>query len=174
MTNPLMKEIEKEAARRFLNLYNKRFGFHFEIISVNNPPDPDISCKDKKSGENLDLEITGLENLKGDMKKEFERIKGGPFYLGDSYGMRGNIEKILENLEILLKKKLLISYSGIPTALVIWRIISIWNCREFSSMAGGAVRKILQGYESNFPKGIWIFCHAEDVSGEDILNLYEV
>ena len=174
MTNPLMKEIEKEAARRFLVLYNKRFEFHFEIISINNPPDPDISCKDKKSGENLDLEITGLENLKGDMKKEFERIKGGPFYLGESFGMRGNIEKILENLEILLKKKLLISYSGIPTALVIWRIISLWNCREFNSMAGGAVQKILQGYESNFPKGIWIFCHAEDVSGEDILNLYEV
>jgi hypothetical protein len=174
MTNPLMKEIEKESARKFLDLYNKRFGFHFEIISINNPPDPDISCKDKKSGENLDLEITCLENLKGDMKKEFARIKGGPFYLGDSFGMRGNIEIILENLEILLEKKLLTSYSGIPTALVIRRIISLWNCREFSSMAGEAIRKILQGNESNFPKGIWIFCHAEGASGEDILNLYDV
>ena len=74
MTNPLMKEIEEEAARKFLDLYNKRLGFQFEIICINNPPDPDITCKDKKSGENLDLEITGLENLKGDMKKEFERI----------------------------------------------------------------------------------------------------
>ena len=119
MTNELMKEIEVKIARRFLEIYNKKMGCHFTIDHVGESPD--IGCIDEKTGERLDLEIAVHENLGGDIKKEFERIRGERESLGFSMGMRGNIDNILENMKALLEKKLLAFYSNTPTALVIGR-----------------------------------------------------
>ena len=168
-----MKEIEKDVARRFLNLYNLRIGTSFEVIEVGETPD--IRCIEKNNGKNLDLEITILQNLDEDARKEFERIKGERDSLGTSLGMRGNFEEILSNLKKVLDKKLKSNYEGTPTALVIGRVTSIWSCNDWQTLPGikETVRGLIQGKEKRYPMGIWMFCTNENSSGDDILNLVE-
>ena len=172
MTSELMKKIEEDVALRFLKIYNTRNGCAFEIIQIGEAPD--IYCEDKKSGEKLYLEISTHENLEGDIRKEFERLRGERYTLGNSLGQRGNIENILKNLRILLEKKLQASYSNSPTALVIGRVITIWSCREWQIFAVKMAQEVFQGKEQNYPKGVWIFCTTDDTTNEDILNLMEI
>jgi hypothetical protein len=107
MTSELMKEVELEIAKRFLEIYNSKFRTSFQIVESGEAPD--ISCQD--DGIELYLEITVHENLEGDIRKEFERIKGHRQSLGMSQGQRGNLDNILENLKKRLEKKLQASYS---------------------------------------------------------------
>ena len=98
-------------------------GSNYEIVGVGETPD--IQCEDKNRGVKFDLEITILENLKGDAKKEFERIRGDRDAFDLSNGQRGNFDIILHNLKILLDNKLNASYENTRTALVIGRVTSI-------------------------------------------------
>ena len=172
MTNELMKEIEVKIARRFLEIYNKKMGCHFTIDHVGESPD--IGCIDEKTGERLDLEIAVYENLGGDIKKEFERIRGERESLGLSMGMRGNIDNILENLKTLLDKKLLASYGNTPTALVIGRITTIWSPNDWRVFAAQFVKVLFQGREENFQKGVWIFWDKSETENGELLNLLDM
>ncbi|MCH7663482.1 MAG: hypothetical protein IH859_06400 [Chloroflexi bacterium] len=144
------------------------------IIAVGEAPD--IRSKDINSGVELDIEITILENLKGDAKTEFERIRGDREGFDLSNGQRGNFDNILINLEILLDNKLNASYENTRTALVIGRVTSIWSCNNWKTLPGirEKVRQIIQGKEDYYPMGIWMFCASENSFEEDILNLVTI
>jgi hypothetical protein len=172
MTNELMKEIEKEIGSRFLEIYNEKLGCRFTIDHIGESPD--IGCVDNRTGERLYLEIAVHQNLEGDAKKEFERIRGERESLGLSMGMRGNIDNILGNLGVLLEKKLQASYSGTPTALVIARITTIWSPNDWRIFATQFARDIFQGREHNYPKGVWIFWEGSETRKGEILNLLQI
>lgn len=172
MTNKLMKEIEVEVAQSFLDIFNTRTGCAFEILHTGESPD--IYCLDKMSGEKLSIEITMHENLEGDIKKKFEMIKDKRSTMGNSLGMRGCMENILQNLRKLLDKKLQATYSNTHTALVIGRVTTLWSCNEWRIMAAEFAREVFQGKENSYPKGVWIFCTDDETTSSDILNLLEI
>ena len=172
MTNELMKEIEEAVALRFLKIYNNKRGCSFTIDHIGECPD--ISCIDNKSGEKLFLEIASLQNLEGDTKKEFERIRKGWTSLGLSMGMRGNIHSILENLRYLLDKKLLASYSNTPTALVIGQVTTIWSLNDWIIFAAQFAQYVFKDREQNYPKGVWLFWEGSETSKGEILNLLDI
>jgi hypothetical protein len=172
MTNGLKKDIELAVGQRFLDIYNKRFGYSFEILDTGETPD--VYCLDVDSGQKLNIEITILGNLPDDAKKEFERLRGERMTLGTSIGNRGNLDKIWDNIRVQLRKKLLSNYENTPTALVIGRVTTVWSCSDLVVSWRDRIREIVRGKENHYPKGIWIFCADTHGTSDEILNFFDV
>jgi hypothetical protein len=146
------KKIELATAELFLRLYNDEMKTAFSVVSQNETPD--VHCKDRKTGQELELEISLLQNLPGEIA----------FILG-----RGNqprspttettavslFDDVYKELEKSLSKKLLSKYSE-KTALVLRQTSILWSPEDWKLIARDIRNMVLKEREKNYGKGIWI------------------
>lgn len=148
------KRIEKITAELFLELYNPRFGTAFEIEKLGETPD--VNCIDSKNGDLLELEISLLENLSGEVQHILGR---GPKPTSPTTGTTvvSFFNDTADKLRSSLKKKLLSSYDP-NTALVLRQVSIIWEPKDWELVADVFRKEVLSGKEVNFGSGVWIIC----------------
>lgn len=147
------KLIERKTAEIFLDLYNPIKGTLFEIKYIGEAPD--VTCIDRKTGKILNLEITLLENIHGDIAHELGRGKKpiSPTTGTTAIDFKQDVVPIIRER---LESKLLASY-GENTALVIRQVSILWERMEWDWITP-SIRKLLNGKEDNYGKGIWVIC----------------
>lgn len=148
------KRIEETTANLFLDLYNEKFGTHLEIDYLSDAPD--VVCIDRTDDKVLNLEISLIEDLLGDVKHILGR---GPKPKSPVTGTTvvSFTEDAVERLNKSLEDKLLSSY-GSSTALVLRQVSPLWEPHEWSMVADEIRDKVLAGRERNFSAGVWIIC----------------
>ena len=148
------KQIEEATANLFLKLYNKRFDATFEIDQLGDTPD--VVCSEPSTGRILNLEISLIEDLPGDIPYALGK---GPKPLSPTTGSTvvSFTDDSVEQLRNSLEKKLLSSY-GADTALVLRQVSPLWEPKEWALVAESFRQSVLQGRESNFGAGVWIIC----------------
>lgn len=51
------RRLEREATDGFLLVYRNRMGNHLHVLRPGKPPEPDIICRDKRTGEEVGIEV---------------------------------------------------------------------------------------------------------------------
>lgn len=148
------KKIEKETAQAFLSLYNPKYGTHFKVSELSEAPD--VVCKDAESGDILFLEVTLLENLKGNVAHELGR-GNPPISPTTKTTVIDFFKDVVPCFRKQLEKKLLSSY-GEKTALVLRQVSILWEPMEWEWIKPYFQAEILKGKESQFGAGIWVIC----------------
>jgi len=148
------QRIEKATAQLFLDLYNLKLQTHYVIQELSDTPD--VICIDPDTGRRLELEISLLEDVPGDVAYILNR---GPKPVSSStQTVAASFSKDSVNqLESSLRKKLLSTY-GADTALVLRQTSPLWEPKDWTSVAERFRIEILQGKERNFGAGVWIIC----------------
>jgi len=146
--------IEEATAKLFLNLYNARFSTNFVVDYLGDTPD--VVCIDRANNNVLNLEISLIEDLPGDVKYVLGR---GSKPTSPTTGTTAVsfTDDVVEQLRKSLEKKLLSSY-GANTALVLRQVSPLWEPREWSTVADEFKVKVFAGSENNFGAGVWIIC----------------
>ncbi len=143
---------EKKIAELFLDLYNDKMKTSFKIIELSEHPD--IICQDINSGEKLELEISLLEDIHGQI----------PYFLGRANQPISSLTKtagytfqdIIVTISSSLQNKLQCSY-GENTALVYYQVTGLLETRNWEHLQI-IFKDILNGKEKNYGAGIWIIC----------------
>lgn len=167
------QQIEKSTAETFLDMYNERYSTNFKIVRLGDTPD--VECEDKKTGEELFLEITLLEDWDGDIQALLgrgQRRSTSPVtgFLAVSFD-QDTLSKLRERLE----SKLLASY-GPNTALVVRQVGIPWSFQDYQRYAKQLLSQVFRGREQSYGAGVWILCWdtASWPAKEDIFLLSEV
>ena len=140
--------IEYETAIVFLRLYNKMFQTNYKIMELSDIPD--VICRDLSTGEELSLEITLHEDVKGEISFLLGKTKENPKHESVVRLAKTKEEEALFALMESVDKKLLKDY-GKQVALVIRHMSSkSWN-RNIEK-----VKWLLDLQHTPFDKGIWM------------------
>ena len=148
------KKIERASASLFLNLYNERFHKNIEIIELRDSPD--IYCKDLKTYEEMYLEITLIEDLKGEIAYMLGRGQK-PISPVTGSSVRSFFDDVVPILIDRIKDKTQ-SYYGKNTALVIRQTSPLWEPKEWKIVKDKIISTVGSISERNYGKGIWIIC----------------
>jgi len=146
--------IEKETAEIFLGLYNKEKGTSFEIIKLAEPPDPDILCEDHNLKKKLELEISLLEDIPGQIPYFLGRANQ-PIFPSTKTAVY-TFQDIIATISSSLQNKLQCSY-GENTALVYYSVTGLLETRNWEHLQI-IFKGILNGKEKNYGAGIWVIC----------------
>jgi hypothetical protein len=152
------KEIERETAEIFLKHYNPLHGTHFEIFELGESPD--VICADSETDERLDLEISLLEDLPGDIAFGLGRSRK-PNSPTTGTAVVDFFKDAVPNFQKQINKKLLAAYDD-KTALVFRQVSILWDAREWSAILPLLKNEVLKGKEANFGAGIWVICTNND------------
>jgi hypothetical protein len=165
----LTKKVELVWGTRFLSIYNTLCRTNFVIERQNE--NPDIDCRDIGSGLYLGLEIKRHGNLPGDVETDERLARGEDVSFSNSLGQRGNIDNIIQRLEVTLEKVRTTNYQGSNVALVIPTVTRMWDrhalINQFELLN---FRWVVKEFETKFPAGIWFFCHGPH-EGLDLIEL---
>lgn len=142
------EQIEVATAEKFLLTYNNKFNTNFEIYELSDAPD--IKCKDTQTNEELALEITLYEDLKGEISYLLGRRKEQP-----TSKITGKTSRQFEgdSLPILIevfKKKLAKDY-GKNVALVVRQVSPVPWTYDIEY-----IKRNIKLLNNPFDKGIWI------------------
>ena len=148
------ERIQEATARLFLSLYNEQFTSSFEIDSLGDTPD--VVCIEASSKRILNLEISLIEDLPGDIQYVLGRGSKPTSPTTGSTAV-SFFEDSAVQLRASLEKKLLSSY-GANTALVLRQVSLLWEPMEWASVADDFRQTVLRGREKNFGAGVWIIC----------------
>lgn len=148
------QKIELATAKKFLQLYNKDYGTAFEVIKSGDAPD--VLCRDPDTRKELELEITLLEDLPGEIKHMLGRGRQ-PTSPTTGTGVRSFYDDVAPQLERALENKLLSTY-GPRTALVIRQVAPIWGPPEWRTIVEQVRKDVFRGREHNFGAGMWLIC----------------
>lgn len=148
------QKIEKRIANSFLELYNPKTGSSFNIFTLSDTPD--VSCIEKNTGEELNLEITLLEDLPGDVKHILGKGQKPKSPTTRSPAVSFYDDSV-EQLKTSLKEKLLSKYNK-NTALVMKQVKILWEKQDWQLVAEDIRRELLEGKEKHYGAGIWIIC----------------
>ena len=117
---------------------------------------PDVYCIDHHTDKKLNLEITLLEDLPGEIKYVLGRGRK-PISPTTKSTAVSFFDDSVEQLEHSLEKKLLSVY-GPNTALVIIQVSILWEPKEWDMIADDFRKRVLMGKEQNYGAGVWIIC----------------
>ena len=129
-------------------------GTNFEIACLGDAPD--VECVDLKTNGKLNLEISLLEDLPGDVPYALgraERPKSPTTGTTVRSFFHDSVPQLVESLE----KKLLSTY-GSNTALVLRQVSIIWGPFEWGIVADEFRDEVLRGKEKHYGAGVWIIC----------------
>ena len=148
------KNIEKATAQLFLNLYNNMMSTNYDIQKLGDTPD--VICKDTNTGRVLELEITLLQDVQGDVAYVLGRGQKPISPTTKSTVVSFNDDTATQ-LDTILGKKLLSSY-GANAALVIRQVSPLWEPKEWTILAPKFRQKFLKGKQENYGMSVWIIC----------------
>lgn len=153
------KNDEKIIARRFLDLYNPLMGSNFLIEEVSEPED--VKCRDHLNDKRLNLQISYLQTLEGDIKHELGHRDKPTSPITHTAVVTFN--DAVEQLENQLEDKLLSNF-GLNTALVYSQVSILWEPKEWKAAAPRIRNGVLLGKEHHYGAGVWIICTDNTVS----------
>ena len=126
--------IEASTAEIFLELYNERYDQKYELVELLDSPD--VRCVDSRTGDELDLEISLVEDLPGDARYMLDR---GPMPAGPwGTGARGFSQNAPPMMIDRLREKCLKRY-GPATALVIQQLSPLWESVDWDQIHEGTL-----------------------------------
>lgn len=148
------QRIEKAIGQLFLNLYNALYGTSYTIVELSDSPD--VRCQDSSTGRKLELEITLLEDLPGEVAYVLGKARKP---VSPTTGMTtvSFFDDSMSQLGSTLAKKLRSSY-GKNTALVIKQVSPFWEPKEWEIVADRIRESLLKGKEGHYGAGVWIIC----------------
>ncbi len=147
---------EMKTAEIFLGLYNDQMRTSFEIIEFSDPPD--IICQDMISREKLELEISYLQDLFGQIAYLLGKA---PLPISPSTNTTVyTFEDIVDTYKFYLNKKLQ-SFYGKNTALVLESVTAYMGPKEWKDIQI-RINDVLIGKEENYGTGIWVICTDTD------------
>lgn len=149
------KKIEKETAQLFLDLFNPRLDSHFEVVELGEVPD--VICKDSRTGSTLNLEISLLEDMSGEIAYELGH-RPKPISPTTGTSIIDLLHDVMPHWQDQIHKKLLAFY-GKDTALVLRQVSILWESREWNFIAPLFREKILLGKETQYGAGVWVICN---------------
>jgi hypothetical protein len=152
MELPEKKAIEKRTAEVFLGLYNDQMKTSFEFIELSEHPD--VICQDITSGNKLELEISLLPDIPGQIPYLLGRANPpvSPTLKTIAY----QFADIIATYKPIISKKLLASY-GQNTALVFYCVSGLLEPKEWVDIQF-ILKESFIGKEENFGAGIWVIC----------------
>lgn len=122
-------ELEHEAARVFMRLYQHKFGVKMRHIWHNEPAKPDVSCYLEQ--QRLDLEIAHLYGSEAEAMKILGReLKGGTLEALHSLAELPVAERLLQALDRLITNKAQKRYDSEKVWLVIRNAHPYWHAQE--------------------------------------------
>ena len=122
-------ELEHQAARVFMRLYQQKFGIKMQHIWHNQPAKPDVSCYLEQ--QRLDLEIAHLYGSEAEAMKILGReLKGGTLAALQSLTQFPVAERLLQALDKLISNKAQKSYDSEKVWLVIRNAHPDWHAEE--------------------------------------------
>lgn len=122
-------ELEHQAARIFMRLYQHKFGIKMQHIWHNQPAKPDVSCYLEQ--QRLDLEIAHLYGSEAEAMKILGReLKGGTLDALQSLTQFPVAERLLQALDRLIQNKAQKSYDSEKVWLVIRNAHPDWHAQE--------------------------------------------
>lgn len=154
------QRIEKGTAEMFLNVYNNSFGCDFAIerLGEQGNGEPDIICKNLKTGEKLSLEVTCLEDVYSDTGYRLGHLKDKPM---SKSGLTGRsfyfdtLPRIFERLSDKCQKRF-----GANVALVLRQVSGIpWDFE----LELGRIRALIDLRNNPYDKGIWILSIQREI-----------
>lgn len=154
--------VERSTADAFLGIYNTRTGTEFVIIEHSDSPD--FRCRDSKTGELLDLEITLLEDVHGDAQYRLGR--------GSGQGVRCFNQDTLSRFNERITKKCIKDY-GAHAALVLEQVAPLWTTSDWEIYRNDFQAVIPSECKSTFTKGIWVLTWKDgfELKERDIVQL---
>jgi hypothetical protein len=157
-------KIERSAAEKFLRVYNARTGTQFEIVEHSDSPD--LRCRDRMTGELLDLEITLLEDVHGDARYKLGR--------GPRQGVRCFNQDTLSQFKERVTDKCNKDY-GPHAALVMVQVADLWTTSDWEMYLDDFQAVIPSECKHTFTKGVWVLTWKDDDGGwlkdKDIVKL---
>ncbi len=155
-------DIERSTADAFLGAYNARTGKQFTIIEHSDSPD--FRCRDNNTGELLDLEITLLEDVRGDAQYRLAR--------GSKQGVRCFNQDTLSLFNERLLDKCLKDY-GAHAALVLRQVAPLWTTSDWEMYLDDFQALIPPERRKTFTKGIWVLTWKDsfELKERDIVQL---
>lgn len=122
-------ELEHQAARIFMRLYQHKFGIKMQHIWHNQPAKPDVSCYLEQ--QRLDLEIAHLYGSEAEAMKILGReLKGGTLDALQSLTQFPVADRLLQALDRLIQNKAQKSYDSEKVWLVIRNAHPDWHAQE--------------------------------------------
>jgi hypothetical protein len=122
-------ELEHQAAKLFMRLYQHKFGVKMRHIWHNEPAKPDVSCYLEQ--QKLDLEIAHLYGSEAEAMKILGReLKGGTLEALQSLEQWPVAERLLQALDKLIINKAQKSYDSDKVWLVIRNAHPDWHAQE--------------------------------------------
>ena len=122
-------ELEHQAARIFMRLYQHKFGVKMQHIWHNQPAKPDVSCYLEQ--QRLDLEIAHLYGSEAEAMKILGReLKGATLDALQSLSHFPVAERLLAALDKLISNKAQKSYDSDKVWLVIRNAHPDWHAQE--------------------------------------------
>lgn len=154
--------IERSTADAFLGGYNTRRRTDFAIIE--HFDSPDFRCRDSKTGELLDLEITLLEDVHGDAQYGLGR--------GPRQGVRGFIQDTLSRFKERVTDKCNKDY-GAHAALVLRQVAPLWTTSDWEMYLDDFQAAIPSECKTTFTKGVWVLTWKDGsvLNERDIVQL---
>lgn|SRR5574340_96138 len=137
--------IERTTAEEFLQVYNTRTETQFAILEHSD--NPDFKCRDSKTGELLDLEITLLEDVHGDAQYTLGR--------GPRQGVRCFNDDTINCLKERIIDKCDKDY-GPHAALVLRQVAPLWTTVDWEMYGDEFQSVIPSACKKTFTKGIWV------------------
>lgn len=125
---------------------------------------PDLRCRDSKTGEPLDLEITLLEDVLGDAKYLLGR--------GERPGSRRFDIDTVNRFKVRITDKCGKDY-GPQAALVLRQLAPLWTTSDWEMYRENFQAVIPEQCQSAFTKGIWILTWKDsfELNERDIVRL---
>jgi len=151
----IKQQIEKATAEIFLKLFNNHFKTVYQITSLSDSPD--IKCIDKNTNLTLNLEITLLEDINGEIG--YLLGKGKKPFISPNTGLpcTSFSDDSIPKLEKRLDEKGDVNY-GQRTALVIRQTSPLWFAEDWASHRSKMDNKTINNLKLNYEAGVWIIC----------------
>lgn len=156
------ESIEQGTAEEFLRAYKSHTGEDFVIIEHSDSPD--FRCRNTKTGDLLDLEITLLEDVHGDAKYRLRR--------GDRPGVRRFDNDTVNRFKERIADKCGKDY-GPHAALVLRQVAPLWTIADWDMYRCDFQAVIPDRCKIAFRKGIWILTWRDSLvlNERDIVQL---
>ena len=68
--------MEQSVGEAFLPVYNKRTGRRLRVERLGQPPEPDVFCRDERTGEETGIEVVGAYSGEDQARAVWERARG--------------------------------------------------------------------------------------------------
>jgi len=155
-------DIERATAEEFLRVYNAYSRTNFTIIEHSDSPD--FRCRDTSTGESLNLEVTNLEDLHGDIQYLVGR--------GSRQGARSFSQDTLARFRERITDKCMSDY-GPSAALVLRQVVPLWTTQDWEMYRDDFQAHIPADCKATFKKGIWVLTWRDSavLSERDIVLL---